>query len=358
MTNESGDVTDTLVFDAFGNETKKTGTSDNSYGFQGEEQDATGLYYLRARYMDPSTGTFTSMDTYSGSLSDPMSLHKYMFANSNPVMYSDPSGHFSLMEMDASMAIDYILNAGYMSGYLYIIDANITDPNLEHHNFMGYLGAIGAGMLFATMGLVLSATVTGLLILAIIDTLLGVAGTVKGVIDILNGHPLYGGIEIVGSAVLVWFGWRNYAGARSAAKAVSGVGYSNYGDGGNPIFDDANYAQKTYGKNFSADGQDYFSEKAGMPIKSIDDLVYAINKGYISPEDVPIDYIVRDGNVLILNTRSSQALNQAGVPKSQWNGVDRTGAAEYEMRLDGQLARNGLTNTGTPTVRQSGGKNG
>ena len=237
MTNESGDVTDTLVFDAFGNETKKTGTSDNSYGFQGEEQDATGLYYLRARYMDPSTGTFTSMDTYSGSLSDPMSLHKYMFANSNPVMYSDPSGHFSLMEMDASMAIDYILNAGYMSGYLYIIDANITDPNLEHHNFMGYLGAIGAGMLFATMGLVLSATVTGLLILAIIDTLLGVAGTVKGVIDILNGHPLYGGIEIVGSAVLVWFGWRNYAGARSAANAAKATnntsGKSNVNSGDN-----------------------------------------------------------------------------------------------------------------------------
>jgi len=43
--------------------------------------------------MDPASGTFTSMDTYAGSLSDPMSLHKYLFANSNPVMYSDPSGN-------------------------------------------------------------------------------------------------------------------------------------------------------------------------------------------------------------------------------------------------------------------------
>ena len=95
LTDEAGAVTDTLVFDAFGNETEKTGTTANTYGFQGEEQDATGLYYLRARYMDPISGTFTSMDTYAGSLSDPMSLHKYLFANSNPVMYSDPSGHSS-----------------------------------------------------------------------------------------------------------------------------------------------------------------------------------------------------------------------------------------------------------------------
>ena len=97
LTNEAGIVTDTLVFDAFGNESSKTGSSDNPYGFQGEEQDETGLYYLRARYMDPATGTFTTMDTYGGSLTDPMSLHKYLFANSNPVMYTDPSGHEGLL---------------------------------------------------------------------------------------------------------------------------------------------------------------------------------------------------------------------------------------------------------------------
>ena len=109
LTNESGTVTDTVTFDAFGNETGHTGTTDNSYGFQGEEQDATGLYYLRARYMDPATGTFTTMDTYGGSLSDPMSLHKYLFANANPVRYCDPSGHASMIETGAVMGIMCIL---------------------------------------------------------------------------------------------------------------------------------------------------------------------------------------------------------------------------------------------------------
>ena len=109
LTNESGAVTDTLVFDAFGNETNRTGTTDNPYGFQGEEQDSTGLYYLRARYMDPATGTFTTMDTYGGSLSDPMSLHKYLFANSNPVMYSDPSGHMTETEQLTVVGVICIL---------------------------------------------------------------------------------------------------------------------------------------------------------------------------------------------------------------------------------------------------------
>ncbi|MBR1797682.1 MAG: RHS repeat-associated core domain-containing protein, partial [Clostridiales bacterium] len=63
------------------------------------------LYYLRARYMDPSSGTFTSMDTYAGSLSDPMSLHKYLFANSNPVKYCDPSGHKTLIEQGLKIRI-------------------------------------------------------------------------------------------------------------------------------------------------------------------------------------------------------------------------------------------------------------
>ena len=45
-----------------------------------------GFYYLRARYMDPSIGRFTSMDAYGGNIYDPVSLHKYIYANANPII--------------------------------------------------------------------------------------------------------------------------------------------------------------------------------------------------------------------------------------------------------------------------------
>ena len=109
LTDSTGSVTDSLVFDAFGNTVSRTGQTGDSYGFQGEQQDATGLYYLRARYMNPATGSFTQMDTYGGSLSDPMSLHKYLFANANPVKYRDPSGHESVEEAMGTVGIISIL---------------------------------------------------------------------------------------------------------------------------------------------------------------------------------------------------------------------------------------------------------
>lgn len=45
--------------------------------------------------MNPATGTFITQDTYSGTIFDPTSLHKYLYANANPVTYSDPSGYMS-----------------------------------------------------------------------------------------------------------------------------------------------------------------------------------------------------------------------------------------------------------------------
>lgn len=93
-----GQVTDTYTYDAFGIQLPGTGSTLNHYRYAGEQwDDDLKLYYLRARYYKPELGRFWSMDTYEGSQSDPMSLHKYLYVAANPVNYVDPSGKFGVV---------------------------------------------------------------------------------------------------------------------------------------------------------------------------------------------------------------------------------------------------------------------
>jgi RHS repeat-associated protein len=108
----------------------------------------------------------------------------------------------------------------------------------------------------------------------------------------------------------------------------------------------ANFAQKTFSEMFSKGGK-----FAG---RSIDDVAAALRSRAMMPKDVPINVIVRDGNTLILNTRSAQALTRAGIPRSAWYVINRTGDPLFEKLLTGQLTRNGLTSAGTAIVESAG----
>lgn len=112
--------------------------------------------------------------------------------------------------------------------------------------------------------------------------------------------------------------------------------------------DDANYAQKSFRGAFSDGGK-----FAGS---TVDDVASALRYGALKPASVPVEYIIRDGKPLILNTRSAQALEKAGCPRSTWRGINMTGNPAAEARLTEQLRRNKLTSQGIPSVRPSGGK--
>jgi RHS repeat-associated protein len=102
LTNATGAVTDTYDYDAFGILIRRTGTTTNNYLYRGEQFDPDlGMYSVRARFYNQSTGRFWNQDSYEGSSGDPASLHKYLYANADPVMGRDPSGHFSLIEEEA-----------------------------------------------------------------------------------------------------------------------------------------------------------------------------------------------------------------------------------------------------------------
>jgi RHS repeat-associated protein len=110
LTDQTGAVTDTYDYDAFGNLIHQTGTTPNSYLFAGEQFDPDlHLYYNRARYLNVSTGRFSTMDTYQGDAESPLSLHKYLYAGSSPVDRVDPSGNFGLEEAMVAVAVSVVL---------------------------------------------------------------------------------------------------------------------------------------------------------------------------------------------------------------------------------------------------------
>ncbi|MBQ6945895.1 MAG: hypothetical protein IJN43_16475 [Ruminococcus sp.] len=140
LADEEGKITDTYSYDAFGNLISSTGSTENKYLYCGEQYDSTtGLYYLRARYMDTSTGRFISMDTYQGTTADPISLHKYLYANSNPVMYTDPSGYsvendtyyYQQAWMTIDQAQDYIRDLACSSSNEISYNAKVVEVGLD-----------------------------------------------------------------------------------------------------------------------------------------------------------------------------------------------------------------------------------
>ncbi len=84
----------------------RTGTTENDYLFTGEQYDANvNFYYLRARYMNPALGRFLTMDSWGGIITDPITLHKYLYADCDPVNKIDPSGHFSILGVMTAITI-------------------------------------------------------------------------------------------------------------------------------------------------------------------------------------------------------------------------------------------------------------
>ena len=100
LTDTTGATTDTYAFTAFGELENSAGVTVNDYLYTGEQYDPNlGFYYLRARYYNPAIGRFPTMDTYAGRMFEPMTLHKYLYANANSPNMIDPSGRVSIAEL-------------------------------------------------------------------------------------------------------------------------------------------------------------------------------------------------------------------------------------------------------------------
>jgi len=82
-----------------------TGTAVTDYGFTGQMLDDTGWMYYNARYYDPVLARFTSADTMVPGAGNPQNFNRYAYALSNPLKYSDPSGHCPAPAVDSGNVI-------------------------------------------------------------------------------------------------------------------------------------------------------------------------------------------------------------------------------------------------------------
>ena len=124
-----GNVANRFAYDAYGTLIASNGAPQTAYLYCGQQFDSTlGLYYNRARYLNPNTGRFWSMDTDEGDNEDPLSLHKYLYGGDNPVNNIDPSGHdFELGGMLAVM--DF---SGMLAQIGVPVTASAATARIEH----------------------------------------------------------------------------------------------------------------------------------------------------------------------------------------------------------------------------------
>ena len=159
LTNGSGTKEEDLVDYPYGETYTNTGTANVAYKYTGKElDDSTGLYFYESRYYDAVLGRFISADTIIPSASNPQSFNRYSYANNNPIIFNDPSGHFAFKSI--KKAFKKVENFSWKSrvyfsgGGSLVLDRALTNKTIGPYAriafsvaasyFGGPLGAAGA----------------------------------------------------------------------------------------------------------------------------------------------------------------------------------------------------------------------
>ncbi|WP_163178132.1 DUF6443 domain-containing protein [Bacteroides sp. 51] len=297
----------------FGSTFKTSGENAQPYKFGGKELDGNTQWHdFEARNYDDRLSRFTTMDAMAEKY---YAISPYAYCANNPMRYVDPTGMVltspdDIMVNTENKAIDVFKTQDAYDR----IFIDRTDPIITEKGFLDLQAAESRGYKVRHLkGAGFDITDTGLALL---------------------------GGELAFAKLGGWLG-QTFGKIFSSGKNSTIVTKMLT----NSIeIENAVWAQKTFNHAFSGSGN-----FAGETISS---LAKSLMNGTRTVADVPIDVVVRNGQTFILNTRSSVALMEAGVARSSWNVVNRTGQEMFEKMLSDQLTRNGLIN-GTNIIKQS-----
>jgi RHS repeat-associated protein len=108
-----GQAVASFLYDGFGNLRASSGpgqvpppAAGGDFRFHGAWlESGTGLYHFRARDYDARVGRFLTRDSVELHVQVPESMNPYAFAFSNPQFFSDPTGLFTLVEVNIAQSI-------------------------------------------------------------------------------------------------------------------------------------------------------------------------------------------------------------------------------------------------------------
>jgi len=114
VTDKTGVAIGEYVYRPFGETYFESGTHFR-YLYTGQEQDfETGLYFYNARYYDARLARFIQPDTIVPGAFDPQALNRYSYVGNSPIVYTDPTGHFSLR--DVFRVVEIVVGAVIVAG--------------------------------------------------------------------------------------------------------------------------------------------------------------------------------------------------------------------------------------------------
>jgi RHS repeat-associated protein len=159
ITDSTGAKVQALTYYPYGDvRTNVSGTPVNvPYKFTGQELDfSSNLYFYESRYYHAIFGRFISPDTLVGRPGDPQDLNRYAYARNNPLIYTDPTGHFfkKLFKDPFIRALGWIANPMMMQ---------FIDPATSKHTLPVAAGVIGTFTCGPTCGGAASGSVSAFL---------------------------------------------------------------------------------------------------------------------------------------------------------------------------------------------------
>jgi len=92
MTDSGGTVQNSYNYGAWGEVRNQSGVVQNSYGYTGREFSEDGLYFYRARYLNPTFGRFISEDP----LGFVTGVNFFSYVKNNPIEWIDPLGYWCI----------------------------------------------------------------------------------------------------------------------------------------------------------------------------------------------------------------------------------------------------------------------